>query len=279
MAALRELEIGVMFWAGKDPAETIRDMKGLGVRSGQLGVPGDMDLTGQGEAWRKALEAEDFTILTVFCSYVGESYADGPKVQRTVGFIPPDTRAEREQRTKDVSHFASAIGAKSIGCHVGFVPHDPNDPDYAAVKAMVQRLCDHAAQHGLTFVLETGQEPADILLKFLKAVDRPNLGINFDPANMIMYGTGDPIQAIGVLADHILSVHAKDGEWPVKDVAGALGVEKPLGQGAVGMEAFIAKLRQIGYKGMLAIEREVEDYDEKLRDVKGGVKLLEGIRG
>src|SRR5688572_13931730 len=99
MAQLRDLEIGVMFWAGRDPQETIREMKGLGVRAGQLGVPGDLDLKGQAEAWRKALEAEDFTLVTAFCAYVGESYADGPTVQRTVGFIPPATREERERRT------------------------------------------------------------------------------------------------------------------------------------------------------------------------------------
>jgi sugar phosphate isomerase/epimerase len=277
MAALKDLEIGVMFWAGRDPRETVREMKSLGVRAGQLGVPGDLNLAGQTEQWAAALREEDFTLVTVFCSYIGESYADVPTVQRTVGFIPPATRDEREARTLEVSDFAAAIGVKSIACHVGFVPHDPDDPDYQAVLGMVRRICDHAGNNGQTFCLETGQEPADTLLNFFKDVDRENLGINFDPANMILYGTGDPIQALGILAPHILSVHAKDGEWPPKDVAGALGTEKPLGQGAVGMDQFIAKLKQIGYKGILAIEREVEDYGEKLRDVRMGVELLEGI--
>jgi sugar phosphate isomerase/epimerase len=200
-----------------------------------------------------------------------------PTVQRTVGFIPPATRDEREHRTKDVSHFAAAIGVKSIACHVGFVPHDKNDPDYQAVLGMVRNICDHAAHHQQTFCLETGQEPADTLLKFLIDVDRPNVGINFDPANMILYGTGDPIQALGVLADHIRSVHCKDGEWPVKDVAGALGAEKPLGQGAVGMEQFIAKLKQIGYTGILAVEREVDNPEEKVQDMRMGVQLLKTL--
>jgi sugar phosphate isomerase/epimerase len=277
MSALKEMEIGVMFWAGRDPRETVREMKSLGVRAGQLGVPGELDLTGQAERWAEALREEDFTLVTVFCSYVGESYTDIPTVQRTVGFIPPATREERERRTIEVSEFAAAIGVGSIACHVGFVPHDMNDPDYQAVLGMVRRMCDYAVKNGQTFCLETGQEPADTLLNFFSDVDRENLGINFDPANMILYGTGDPIQALGVLASHILSVHCKDGEWPPKDVQGALGTEKPLGQGAVGMEQFIAKLRQIGYKGILAIEREVEDYGQKLRDVRMGVELLQGI--
>ncbi len=251
MPALKDLEIGVMFWAGRDPRETLREVKALGVSCGQLGVPGDMPLEGAAEAWKSALEQENFTVVTVFCAYIGESYADIPTVEKTVGFIPESTRAEREQRTKDVSHFAAAIGVKSIACHVGFVPEDRSDPRYTAVRDLVRRICDHAALHGQTFALETGQEPAEILLEFLKDVDRKNLGINFDPANLIMYGSGDPIQAVEVLHEHLLSVHAKDGTWPPKKPEGALGTEAPLGEGAVGMDKFIAKLKQVGYKGTL----------------------------
>ena len=279
MVQLREHEIGIMFWAGRDPLETIREMKSLGVRCGQLGIPGDLDLTGAAEQWKRALDSEQFVVVTVFCSYTGESYADIPTVQRTVGFVPPATREEREQRTKDVSHFAAAIGVSSIACHIGFVPEHPSDPDYQAVLGMVRRICDHAAQHGQTFCLETGQEPADTLLNFLRDVERPNIGINFDPANMIMYGTGDPIQALEVLAPEIRTVHCKDGQWPVKGVAGALGVEFPLGEGAVGMDKFIAKLKQIGYKGTLNIEREIEDPEQKKTDIRNAVKLLESLRG
>jgi len=278
MPALRDLEIGVMFWAGRDPLQTIREVKALGVRAGQLGVPGDMPLKGAGESWKAALEQEDFTIVTVFCSYVGESYADIPTVQQTVGFIPPATRQEREQRTKDVSDFAAVLGVKSIACHIGFVPENRTDPAYLDVLHMVRRICDHAARHGQSFALETGQEPAETLLTFLRDVDRKNIGINFDPANMIMYGTGDPIQALGVLAPHVISVHCKDGVWPPKDVAGALGSERPLGDGDVGMQQFIDKLKQVGYKGALNIEREIEDQEQKKVDMRSGVKLLEQLR-
>jgi sugar phosphate isomerase/epimerase len=277
MPALKDLEIGVMFWAGRDPRETLREVKALGVSCGQLGVPGDMPLEGAAEAWRSALEQENFTVVTVFCAYVGESYADIPTVENTVGFIPESTRAEREQRTKDVSHFAAAIGVKSIACHVGFVPEDRSDPKYTAVRDLVRRICDHAAKHGQTFALETGQEPAEILLEFLKDVDRKNLGINFDPANLIMYGSGDPIKAVEVLHEHLLSVHAKDGTWPPKKPEGTLGTEAPLGEGAVGMDKFIAKLKQVGYKGTLNVEREIDDLEQKKIDMRKGVDLLKRL--
>jgi sugar phosphate isomerase/epimerase len=275
MPVLRDLEPGAMFWAVRD---TLPRIKAMGVRCGQLGIGGDVDLTGAAAQWKADLEREDFTLLTVFCAYNGESYADIPTVQQTVGFIPPATRDEREARTKEVSDFAAAIGVKSIACHIGFVPEDDTDPDYIAVREMVRRICDHAAQHGQTFALETGQEPAHTLMHFLKDVGRDNMGINFDPANMILYGTGDPIEALGILAPKVISVHAKDGDWPPKDVAGALGTERPLGQGSVGMERFVAKLKEIGYRAPMNIEREVENLEERYADMEMAVKLLERLR-
>jgi sugar phosphate isomerase/epimerase len=275
MQGLKDLEIGVMFWGGGDPVETLRENKALGVRCGQIGVPGDIDLGAKRQAaWKSALEAEQFTLVTVFSAFNGESYADIPTVQQTVGFIPRATRAEREKRMLEASDFAAALGVPSVATHIGFVPGDSSDPDYIAVRDMVRRVCDHAAARGQTFALETGQEPAATLLHFFKDVDRVNLRINFDPANMILYGTGDPIEALGVLAAHVVSVHAKDGDWPPKGQPGALGAEKPLGQGAVGMERFVDKLKQIGYKNPLNIEREVPDHQERLRDIKMGVGLL-----
>jgi sugar phosphate isomerase/epimerase len=279
MQPLREMEIGVMFWAGRDPAETVRELKALGARCGQIGIAGDVPLGGAGAKWKSVLEAENFPVVTAFCAYNGESYADIPTVQRTVGFIPAQTRSERERRTCEVSDFACEAGIPSIATHIGFVPEDDTDADYMAVRGMVRRVCDHATKNQQTFALETGQETADTLLRFLIDVNRSNLGINFDPANMILYGTGDPVEALGTLALHVISVHCKDGDWPPKGVQGALGEEKPLGNGAVGMERFIRKLKSIGFKGPLNIEREVPDQAKRLRDIALAVRLLEQLRG
>jgi sugar phosphate isomerase/epimerase len=279
MQPLREMEIGVMFWAGREPAETVRELKALGARCGQIGIAGDVPLAGAGAKWKSVLEAENFPVVTAFCAYGGESYADIPTVQRTVGFIPAQTRAERERRTCEVSDFAREAGIPSIATHIGLVPEDDTDADYMAVRGIVRRVCDHAAKNQQTFALETGQETADTLLRFLIDVNRSNLGVNFDPANMILYGTGDPVEALGTLALHVISVHCKDGGWPPKGVRGALGEEKPLGNGAVGMERFIRKLKSIGFKGPLNIEREVPDQAQRLRDIAMGVRLLEQLRG
>jgi len=278
MQLLKDREIGVMFWAGRDPVETVRELKALGAHCGQIGIAGDFPLTGAASPWKAALQAEDFPVVTAFCAYNGESYADIPTVQRTVGFVPRQTRAEREQRTYAVSEFAREVGILSIATHIGFVPEDSSDPDYLAVREMVRRVCDHAARNKQTFALETGQESAETLREFFIDVNRENLGINFDPANMILYGTGDPIDALGILAQHVISVHCKDGDWPPKGVPGALGEEKPLGQGSVGMDRFIKKLKSINFRGPLNIEREVPDHAQRLRDIGLGVKLLEKLR-
>jgi L-ribulose-5-phosphate 3-epimerase len=277
MQPVAPMEVGVMFWAERD---TLAEIKSLGVRCGQLGIPGGMQLDeAAAREWKQSLAGENFSLVTVFAAYNGEDYADIPTVERTVGFIPRETREERVARTKDVSDFAAGVGAPSIACHIGFVPEDKNNADYIGVREVVREICDHAAKHNQTFALETGQEPAHILLEFFKDVDRPNLRINFDPANMILYGTGDPIEALRMLAPHVVSVHCKDGDWPPKDVPGALGTERPLGQGSVGMERFIATLREIGFSSSLNIEREAENQQERIRDIGAAVQLLRGLVG
>ena len=265
-------EPGVMFWAERDDLRTVAD---LGVRYAQLGIPGGMQMTeAAAERWKQALAAASLTVVTVFAAYDGEDYADIPTVKRSVGFIPPATRAAREARTLEISDFAARLGVKSIACHIGFVPEDAAHPDSLAVRDMVRRVCDRAAAYGQTFALETGQEPADALLRFIAGVDRANLRINFDPANLILYGTGEPIAALQKLAPLIVSVHCKDGDWPPAGVSGALGTERPLGQGSVGIPRFVETLRQIGFPGPLIVERETEDQRQRMRDLAAGVALL-----
>lgn len=271
------LESGVMFWAGRDPVETIAELKAMGFRCGQLAIPGDLDLS-CATAWRDALKAADFTVYTVFATFSGESYADIPTVRETVGFIPPATRAEREKRTCEISDFAVVLGAPAIATHIGCVPHDMSDEAHIAVREMVRRICDHAAARGQKVALETGQESAPVLLDFILGVNRRNLGINFDPANMILYGTGDPIDALGLLGQHVISVHAKDGDWPPAGQPDALGTERTLGQGSVGMERFLRQLIHIGYQGPVTIEREAHDPAERLRDLATGLELLAGLK-
>jgi len=262
----------MMFWVERD---TIAGIAEMGVRCGQLGIHGDTPVTPEFLTKIKTGLAEfDFHIVTIVAAYSGEDYADLPTVQRTVGFIPRSTRAERLKRTLELVDTASALGVSSIACHVGFVPEDKNDPDYIDVRDAVRKICDYAAAHGQTFALETGQESAHALLEFIEDVDRPNLKVNFDPANMILYGSGDPHEAVGILASKIVSVHAKDGDWPAPK---SLGKERPLGKGSVDFPRFIKTLRDAGYQGQLFIEREAHNPVERVEDMRAAVPFLKGL--
>jgi len=259
-----------MFWAERDRPE---DIRALGVRCGQMCVgPGLRLDPAAGRAWNP-----DLTLVTIFAAYEGEDYADIPTVARTVGFVPRATREERLRRTLEISDFAAALGVASIACHIGCVPENSAHADYLAVRDAVRNVADYAARHGQTFALETGQEPARVLLRFMEDVNRPNLRINFDPANMILYGSGDPIEALRLLGPRVISVHCKDGDWPPKGMPGALGREQPLGEGAVGIARYVRTLAEIGYRGPLNVERETEDPAERLRDLARGIALLRSL--
>lgn len=279
MLGLEPLEIGLIFWAEPDALGTIRKAKQFGVRTGQIGFPGDLPLDGAAEKWDEALTGENFIPVTAVCSYVGEDYSDIPTVANTVGLVPKATRRERVERTKAVSAVARQLGIDSVACHIGVIPPDHTNALYADILQIARELCDVCLSNGQAFTLETGQEPATPLLHFIEEVNRPNLKINFDPANMVLYGTGDPIEALGVLGKRVISVHCKDGNWPPREKPEALGEEVRLGTGAVDFPAFISKLKEIGYTGPLIIEREEQDPKKKTADVHHAVTLLKKLTG
>jgi sugar phosphate isomerase/epimerase len=162
--------------------------------------------------------------------------------------------------------------------HIGFVPHDRKDPLYQEVLDITRQVCDHARANGQTLHLETGQEPADTLLAFIGDVERANLFINFDPANMILYGSGEPIAALEQLGKYVKSVHCKDGTW-AKNPGKEWGQEVPLGKGDVGIENYLRTLKKIGYLGPLTIEREIAQEPERQKaEIGHAVRLLTELK-
>ena len=282
MRNLEPLEVGVMFWTGgplgvdAPPDEIVKSVRSLGVRCGQIGLHGEGDAGAEAQkAWKAALEKHDVAVATVFPAFAGESYASIPIVSETVGYVPRKTREERERRTYEASDFAHGVGVPGLATHIGAAPEDRSHADYIAVRDLVQRICDYCGKHGQTFALETGQEPAEVLRQFIHDVDRPNLRVNFDPANMILYGSGEPLEALQTVSDWLVTVHCKDakrtktpGEW---------GQETPLGEGDVGMDRYVAKLKELGYRGPLVIEREIVG-DEQRADIRRAIELLEKLR-
>ena len=251
----------------------------LDVKTIHLHTPQQESRT-EGQAREFLAQLGDFgiTITCVFGGFEGESYADIPTVKKTVGLVPLATRTARLAEMKEIADFARRLGVDVVGLHIGFVPHDAGDPDYREIVAVARDLCDHAATQDQAIHLETGQEPADVLLQFLGDVDRENLFINFDPANMILYGVGEPIEALEKLGPRVRSVHCKDATW--SDQPGVTwGAEVPLGEGDVGMEAYLQTLQTIGYSGPLTIEREIPQEPVRQKaEIAGALELLQSLK-
>ncbi len=232
----------------------------------------------QAEQFMARLEELNIQLTAVFGGFEGESYADIPTVEKTVGLVPAETRAARLQEMKEISDFARLLGCEVIALHLGFVPHDTTAASYQEVIEVTRQLCDHATRNDQAVHLETGQESADGLLTFLTNVQRSNLFINFDPANMILYGTGEPIEALKKVGKFVRSVHCKDATW--SDQPGVTwGREVALGEGQVNFEAYLGALREIGYRGPLTIEREIPQEPERQKaEIGGAVRLLTDLR-
>jgi len=251
----------------------------LGVPTIQLHAPQKATRTKQhAERFLARLEELGITITVVFGGFEGESYADIPTCIRTVGLVPAETRAARTAEMKEIADFARVLGVDAVGLHIGFVPHDSADPLFDEVVAVTREVCDHCQNNGQRLHLETGQESAEALLQFRAAVERDNLFVNFDPANMILYGSGNPIEALKKVGPYVRSVHCKDAKWAEKP-GEEWGAEVPLGAGDVGMETFLRTLDELGYHGPLTIEREIpQDPERQKEEIGAGIRLLNELK-
>lgn len=274
MQKINPMEIGLVFWAEQNPAALLQQMSDLGLHVGQLGVPPELDLAQARTVWARALEDAGVTATSVVCSYRGEDYADMATVHRTVGFTTEALRVERIERTRDASNFAAALGIDALSCHIGFIPSDPRETLYRDLRDLTRVICDACGEHGQNFALETGQESAEVLLGFIAAVDRENLKVNFDPANMIIYGSGDPLAALQSLSPHVLSFHCKDARASASG-NGKMGTECTLGDGDVDFPAILGELRKMNYRNTLSIEREESDAARRIADIKTAIQRLQ----
>ena len=187
---------------------------------------------------------------------------------------------ERVEKTKRMIDVAELLEIKTVTAHIGKVPEDKTDAKYIQIKAAMTEIGTYCADRGMVFAIETGPEKAYILRAFLEDVGSAGLGINFDPANLVMCSDDDPVAAVSILAPWIKHCHAKDGicltrevhkPWPdVKE--GAKWIEVPLGMGEVDFPAWVKALKANGYDGYLAIEREVGP--DPAKDIKTALDFL-----
>lgn len=226
------------------------------------------------EGYRQQLADLNLQLTAVFGGFAGESYQNIPTVERTVGLVPESTRDQRLQEMKLVSDFASDMDCSTVALHLGFVPHDRDSELYRAIVETTRQLCQYVGDNHQNLHLETGQETATALVQFMDDTEAENLFVNFDPANMILYGTGQPIEALQQLGHRVRSVHCKDARWSEKP-GETWGEETALGSGDVDIEKFLRTLDSIGYTGPLTIEREIPQEPERQKqEIKQACELL-----
>jgi L-ribulose-5-phosphate 3-epimerase len=268
------LAIGVCSWSLQ--VKSIKELKGLLDRLGidvvQIAC-GDPHHAAweEGDGLPAAALAAGFKMTGAMLGFPGEDYTTPQTIQHTGGFGNPATRAERLERFSWALDRTRALGLTDLMLHAGFLP-EPGDPDRRPFLDTLGKVSALARAKGVTVAFETGQETADLLRRTLDELKCPNLKVNFDPANMLLYDKGDPLRAVEILGPDIRSVHVKDAKRPA--VPGTWGEEVPLGQGQVDIRAFVKTLKKVGYRGPLCIEREVGNQEDRMRDVLHGIRYL-----
>jgi sugar phosphate isomerase/epimerase len=266
--------VGVCSWSlqVKSVPELKRLLDDLGVAATQIAC-GDPHHASwdEGDAMPQAALASGLHLAGAMLGFPGEDYTTPQTIQATGGFGDPATRPERLERLKWALDRTLALGLTDLMLHAGFLPA-ANDPGRSALLDTLARAGQLAADKGITLAFETGQETADLLRRTLDDLKAPNLKVNFDPANMLLYDMGDPIRAVEILGPDIRSVHVKDAIRPASP--GIWGQEVPLGEGQVNIPLFIKTLKKVGYTGPLMVEREVGDQAARVRDIRRGLDVI-----
>jgi sugar phosphate isomerase/epimerase len=269
--------LGVCAWSLRpgSPRELVDSVQACGLRWVQLALDplrrGDWNL----DKTARALNRAGIGIASGMLAMRGEDYTSLATIRETGGVRQDEYWEENAQAAIDSAKIASELGIRLVSFHAGFLPNSGHELVRRLMVERLRTIADAFAANGVRVALETGQEDAETLLRVLLEIDRPNVGVNFDPANMILYGMGDPHEALEQLAPHVMQVHVKDAlpsekpdEW---------GTEMPLGKGAVDWKRFFEILNdRVGPVDRM-IERE--SGDERIADVLLAAKVVKRVEG
>jgi sugar phosphate isomerase/epimerase len=202
---------------------------------------------------------------------LGEDYSTMESIRLTGGLAPDATWEQNQKDIEATAALAAELRLTLVTFHAGFLPHQESDPAFGKMLGRLAAVADLFARENILLALETGQETAPALAAFLQKLNRPNVGVNFDPANIILYNNGDPIQALRVLGPWLRQVHIKDAVRA--KLPGSWGREVPVGSGEIDWPAFLGALRQLRFAGPLVIEREAGN--DRVADVLTARSVLE----
>lgn len=226
-----------------------------------------------GEAIGRELEDAGIEIVSGMFGTVGEDYTSLETIHATGGVVPDEHWEANLEIAGEVIATSKSLGLNLVSFHAGFLPEEASDPNYAKLIDRLRTLAKMFAEAGIDLAFETGQEEAEILAKFLDDLAAPNVGVNFDPANMILYAKGDPVAGLKTLLPYLQQIHIKDANLTPEP--GTWGSEVVVGTGQVDWPAFMEVLIGAEYKNALVIEREAGD--DRVAEITAAKNHLESI--
>lgn len=273
-AAQPPIRLGVVVspHRGETPDAAIERVKKLGFPTCQFGLGDPSRITGA--ALKEASARHGVEITAVMELGPGRMVWDFYEGPRTIGLIPRETRRARIDAMKAAGDVAADAGIAAVQSHCGFIPENPNDPVFAEAVEAVKEVALHLKEKGRMLLFETGQETPITLLRLMQTVGTDNLGVNLDTANLILYGKGNPVDAMDVIGKYVRGLHAKDGLFPTDPKH--LGREVPIGKGKVDFPAVMRRLKDFGYQGAMTIEREISG-DQQTKDILESKRYLEKV--
>lgn len=251
-------KIGVLvgYGAQTDIRAKFSDLRLLGFDCCQLSASDPAAFTDERVECVKSAAAEfDIEITAIWGGWSGPAewnFYGGPS---TLGIVPPAYRFQRMKELAADADFAYRLGVTDVITHVGFIPENPSDPNFNGVVSAIRSLASALAARGQYFLFETGQETPVTMLRAIEEIGTGNLGVNFDTANLILYGKANSLDALDVIGKYVRNTHCKDGFYPT--TGRELGREVALGEGKANFPAIVAKLRELEYTGPYIIEREI----------------------
>ena len=270
----KALRLGLIIGVGEDPDASMAKVHDLGLPTCQAFV--DDFKPGLAERLRQALDEHGIEATSLVVGGPGKEVWDFYQGPLTIGLVPRDTRAARIAHIKKASDFAKQCGIPAVQTHCGFMPENPNDALYRETVAAMREVAAYCKGNGQDFRYETGQETPITLVRAIQDVGMDNQGVNFDLANLILYGKANPVDAIELIGPYVQGIHAKDGLWPTNPRE--LGEELPIGKGKVNFPLIITRLKEMNYRGAVTIEREISGA-QQVEDVRAAKAYLEKLIG
>ena len=268
------MRLGVCSWSlGVDsPDSLVESMRAVGLTCVQLALDPIREGTwSEAETVRALIEA-DITIVSGMMAMAGEDYSTLEAIARTGGVRPDATWEANLAATKANAEIAARLQLPLVTYHAGFLAEEPDDPERLRTLDRMRTIADIYAEKDIALALETGQESAPTLIGVLEQLDRPT-GVNFDPANMILYGMGDPIDSLEMLAPWVRQIHIKEAKHT--ETPGTWGTEVPAGEGDVDWNALANVVRTKGLDVDLVIEREAGD--SRIADIRKAAQLVKDV--